>query len=110
LARERDQGLNPENVKGWYQVIKTHIVDKDIREEDCYSMDESGTTMGNHMREHVVGRKGHKVHHHQGGRDRENVTAIITICADGTTLRPTLIYKGKNIMKHWTDNNISGAS
>jgi len=110
LARERAQGLNPENVKGWFEVVKRCVVDEEIWPEDCYGMDETGTTMGNHMKEHVVGQKGRKVHHRQGGGDRENVTAIITICTDGTTLRPTLIYKGKNIMKPWTDNNVSGAS
>ena len=48
--------------------------------------------------------------HRVGGAGRENVTTIVTICADGTVLKPIIIFKGKNVMKKWTENNISGAS
>ena len=30
----------------------------------------------------------------------------MTICADGTVLSPTIIYKGKNFMRKWGDNNV----
>ena len=42
--------------------------------------------------------------------NRENVTAIVTICADGTTLQPTIVFKGKNFMKKWGTNNVAHAS
>ncbi|KDQ54526.1 hypothetical protein JAAARDRAFT_83974, partial [Jaapia argillacea MUCL 33604] len=58
----------------------------------------------------VVGGRGTKVQHKQGGADRENVTAIVTICADGSTLKPSLIFKGKNFMSKWGQNNVSNAS
>jgi len=51
-----------------------------------------------------------KTQHKQGGADRENVTAIVTICADGTTLRPTIIFKGQNFMTKWAENNVANAS
>jgi hypothetical protein len=86
LARERAQGLNPKNTKGWYHLIKHQVVNENIQPKNCYGMNETGTTMGIHVKECIVGRKGHKVHHHHGGRDQENVMAIITICTDGTTL------------------------
>jgi hypothetical protein len=38
------------------------------------------------------------------------VTAIVTICADGTTLRPTIIFKGQNFMMKWAENNVANAS
>ncbi|EGN97579.1 hypothetical protein SERLA73DRAFT_92737, partial [Serpula lacrymans var. lacrymans S7.3] len=57
--------------------------------------------------------KGAKRQLQQGSGDRGNVTAIITVCADGTTVQPTLIFKGKNIMKKiaaspngWTDGKL----
>lgn len=48
--------------------------------------------------------------HKQGGADRETTRAIITICADGTVLNPTLIFKGKNFQKKWGENNRAHAS
>jgi len=57
----------------------------------------------------VVGARGTKTQHKKGGADRENVTAIITICADGTTIKPLIIYKGKNMMQKWNNNNVCDA-
>ncbi|KAJ7040000.1 hypothetical protein C8F04DRAFT_887737, partial [Mycena alexandri] len=53
--------------------------------EDVYGMDESGFTLGHQGRERVIGRRGT---HKQGGGDKENVTVIVTICADGTYPKP----------------------
>ena len=36
-----------------------------------------------------------------GGADHENTTAIITICADGTTLHPTIVRKGWGFKDAW---------
>lgn len=45
-------------------------------------MDESGFPMAYAGKERVIGGRGTKTQHKHGG---ENMTAIITICADGTT-------------------------
>lgn len=34
----------------------------------------------------------------------------MTICADGTVLSPTIIYKGKFFMRKWGDDNVVNAS
>ncbi|PPQ95582.1 hypothetical protein CVT25_000809 [Psilocybe cyanescens] len=36
---------------------------------------------------------------------RENITGIVTICADGTTIRPAVIFKGNAYNVRWGDNN-----
>ena len=73
-------------------------------------MDETGCPPSVQGMEHVCGSRRTKTQHKQGGADRENVTAIVTICADGTALRPTIIFKGQNFMTKWAENNVSGAS
>ncbi|KIJ34009.1 hypothetical protein M422DRAFT_182639, partial [Sphaerobolus stellatus SS14] len=73
-------------------------------------MDETGFVLSDSGSRCVIGHKGTKRQHRQGSGDRENITVIITICADGTVLRPTIIFKGQNHMKKWHDNNVSGAS
>ncbi len=48
LDTQRAQGLNPSNVKHWLEVlVKEQIVDKEIRPEDTYGMDESGFPLAN---------------------------------------------------------------
>ena len=78
--------------------------------EDLYAMDESGCPPSDQGTERVVGGRGTKVQHKQGGADHENVTAIVTICADGTTLHLTIIFKGQQFMKKWAQDNVAEAS
>ena len=48
--------------------------------------------------------------HLQGGANCENVTALITICVDGTVLHLSIIFKAKNFRSSWGNNNVSEAS
>ncbi|KAA1468274.1 hypothetical protein DENSPDRAFT_833528 [Dentipellis sp. KUC8613] len=96
LSHERAQALNPTAVAAWYDLVKEWCVDKDIPPELIYGMDKSRFPLGGFSKQMVVGRKGTKRQHKQGGGDRENITVIATICADGTRLDPTIIFKGKN--------------
>lgn len=74
-------------------MVKEHCVDTGIAPELIYGMDESGFPLGEFGKKRVVGRRGVKRQHKQGSGDKENVTVLVTICADGTHLRPTIIYK-----------------
>ena len=72
-------------------------------------MDESGFPMVYQGKESVVGAHGTKTQHKQGGAECENFTTIVTICADGSTLKPTIIFKGKDFKQKWNDNNVVSA-
>ncbi|KAH8794362.1 hypothetical protein DL96DRAFT_1450733, partial [Flagelloscypha sp. PMI_526] len=77
--------------------------------ELIFGMDESGCPPVSVGPTRVLGRKGTKRQHRIGSNCRENVTVIVTICADGTTLVPTIIFKGQHLMfgvseNGWTDN------
>ena len=76
-------------------MVKTHVADKAIRPEDNYGMDESSFPCGQTGKKRVVGWRGTKLQHVQGGANKENVTAIVTICTDGTALKPTIIFKSQ---------------
>jgi hypothetical protein len=110
LDTQRGRALNPTNVKLWFDLVKENIVDKDILPHNIYGMDESGFSPSDQGRQRVIGRCGTKTQHKQGGADRENVTAIVTICTDGTVLQPAIIFKGQNFMKKWGNNNLVHAS
>jgi hypothetical protein len=102
--------MNPEAKKKWFELLEKFIIQAGIRPEDLYAMDETGCPPSDQGTERVVGGRGTKTQHKQGGADRENVTALATICADGTVLRPTIIFKGQNFMAKWAQDNVSGAS
>ena len=62
-------------------------------------MDESGFPSADQGKTHVVGARGTKTQHKQGGTDRKNTTALVTICADGTSLRATIVFKRKGFKR-----------
>ncbi|KAJ6563093.1 hypothetical protein DFH09DRAFT_920423 [Mycena vulgaris] len=70
-----------------------------------YGMDESGFPPSDQGRQRVVGRRGTKTQHKSGSANRENVTVLVTICADETTLKPTIIFKGHIFLQKWGQDN-----
>jgi hypothetical protein len=110
LDTQRAQAMNPEAKKQWFELLEQFVVKTGITPENLYGMDESGCPPSDQGTERVVTGRGTKVQHKQGGADRENVTALVTICADGTVLQPTIIFKGQNFMQKWRQDNVSKAS
>lgn len=110
LDTQRAQSLNPENVRHWFDLVKREVIDKGIRPENIYGMDESGFPPSNQGTSRVIGRKGNKTQHKQGSGNRENATALITICADGTCIRPLIVFKSEYLHTQWFDNNVSNAA
>jgi len=91
---QRAQALNPEAVKHWFNMVEELIVKTDIQRENIYGMDESGFPAGEPGKQCIIGARGTNTQHKQGGADCENTTAIIAICANGTSLCPTIVMKG----------------
>ena len=61
--------------------------------------------MGHHKRSKVFGPTGQKIQHQQHGENRENVTVLPCICADGTSIPPLVILKGSSYMVKWKEND-----
>ncbi|KAJ3490068.1 hypothetical protein NLJ89_g11469 [Agrocybe chaxingu] len=110
LVTERANALNPEAVKHWYTMVEKKIIDKGIKPENIYGMDESGFPPSDQGVQRVVGRRGSKIQHKAGSANRENITVLVTICADGTALKLTVIFKGQRILAKWSQDNVAGAS
>jgi hypothetical protein len=110
LDIQRAHALNPEVVKRWYELVKERIVLRGIRPEDIYGMDESGFPPSDQGTQRVLGRQGTTTQHKQGTANRENVTVLVTICADGTTVKPCIVFRGKNFQSGWCQDNVSGAA
>lgn len=109
LDTKRAQGLNPNAVNDWFNILQSEITDKGVLPEDIYAMDESGFPPENQGTQRVIGTVGKKLQYKQGNANRENVTAIVTICADGSNLTPLIVYKAANLMTRWTHDNVANA-
>jgi hypothetical protein len=113
LDMQRAQSLNPPAVHDWYHNIvhpNIHPAEDPIPPERVWGMDEGAICEGDSNKEFVVGGRDTKTQHKQGGASKKNVTAIVCICADGSTTKPTLIYSGKNMMHQYGKDNVAGAT
>ena len=110
LATERARSLNKGAVGHWFDLVYKRLVERGVKKHNIYGMDESGFPPSDQGHGRVVGRRGSKMQHKAGNANRENVTALVTICADGTALQPTIIFKARNFMKKWGNDNVSKAS
>jgi hypothetical protein len=106
----RAKALNPAAVHHWFHdVVRKEIVNAEVSPELTFGMDEVGMPESNHNSERVVGRRGTKRQHKQGGGSKKNQTVIVWICADGSTPRPTIIFEGQNWQKKWRKDNVAKA-
>jgi len=111
LEAIRALSVTKESTNHWFlSVVKPLIVDAGIEPHNIYGMDETGFQLGDSGRRRVIGRKGAKRQLKQTNNDRETITSIVTICTDGSVLRPSLIFKGANLIKKWGEKNVANAS
>lgn len=97
--------MNPVTKEEFFRLLEDIQEKKNIPDELKYGADETGIQSGIGTTEYVVGRKGKGVQHQQRDGNRENITVLPTICADGTNLAPAIIFKGEAYQSKWLQNN-----
>jgi hypothetical protein len=108
LDHSRAAGVNPTAVSHWFELVASTFQAHNFASENVYGFDESGFPFGGDgARQRVIGRTDTSLQHVQRGGNRENVTVMVTICADGTTTRPVVIFKGKKMYSDWTRANVA---
>jgi hypothetical protein len=106
LERLRAQAANP-NANGCYwDLLRNTITKYKIRPETTFGADEAGFQSRGQECEHVAASRTQKgPQYQQKAGTRENTTIIVTICADGTSTPPTVIFKGSAYQVSWGENN-----
>ncbi len=98
--------VNPTNIKHYFNLLGAVMNKYNFKDENIYSFDKTGCPFsGDETKEHVYTSQGESVQYKQSEGNQENVTAMVTICADGTYLVPITIFKGKHIQKAWHKAN-----
>ena len=105
----RAQALNRTVVREYFHLIHELIAQYHIPAENIYNMDEKGLLLGIGERTRVFVDRTQKTINQVEDGNRELVTVIECVSADGTALKPSVIYQGKRRDLEWGRNNPCGA-
>ncbi|CAA7271085.1 unnamed protein product [Cyclocybe aegerita] len=106
LEDKRGRGANPTANKQYWALLNETIKKYNIRPETTFGTDEIGIQNRGEESERVIApAHGKGPQYQQRGGTRENTTVLVTICADGTAIPPTVIFKGEALQVGWGDNN-----
>ena len=105
LDTSRGQAVNLVTKEEYFRILK-EVWDKyNIPDELVYGADETGIQTGTGTTEQVIRPAGASIQYQQWNGNRENITVLLTICADGTSVPPTMIYKGESFQAKWLQEN-----
>jgi hypothetical protein len=115
LEGVRGCAVNPTTNEAWYELLGETLLTGDngqpIAQECCWAADEAGfQPAGGTSQERLIGAAKKRVQHQQRGGSRENIMVIVTIGADGSSLPPAVIFKGKAYQSKWKQDNPANAS
>lgn len=81
----------------------------DISKDWTWGVDEIGIQGSMGMPEQVMGAWKLVSQYQKRDSDHKNITVLETICANGTTILPTVIYKGATYQVKWAQDNPANA-
>jgi hypothetical protein len=114
LDRSPARAVNPITKAHYFELLAKVIEGKGgddiIPPELIYGADESRFQKGVGGTERVFGATGKQCQYQQRSGDRENITVIVTICGDGTSTAPAVIFRGEGFQVKWKQDNPVNAS
>jgi len=111
LEDKRGRAVNPHANAYYWNDLGDVIGKYKIKRKTTFGSDEIGVVGRGAERERVATSRTKKgPQYQQRAGTRENTTVIVTICADGTSIPPTVIFKGAAYKVSWGDNNPLKAS
>jgi hypothetical protein len=105
LNKSHARAVSPHTVKEYFKILEETQAEHQIPDKLCYGIDETGIQTGVGITEYVLGPKGQSVQHQQQSGNCKNITIIPTICGDGSTTAPAIIYKGEGFQTKWLQEN-----
>lgn len=105
LEQCRARSLNRTLVSEYFDILKDLIIKHNIPPENIYNMDEKGILLGIGKKTAAFVDRDQKTLNKVEDGNRELVTVIECVSADGYALRPCVIYKGAKRDLAWGANN-----
>lgn len=110
LESKRGRAVNPNTHKAWYSLLGDTLTRYEIASECTYGVDECGIQAASGETEWVIGGRTQGQQYQQRDGNRETMTVLVTICADGTSTPPAVIFKGAAYQARWKQDNPANAS
>ncbi|KAF5334791.1 hypothetical protein D9611_012962 [Ephemerocybe angulata] len=110
LETKRAKAANPNSNDAWWKLLDKALKDYEVKPENIYAVDEAGCQPYSVERERVIGGKQAGPQYQQRSGNRETMTVLVPICADGSALPPAVIFKGKGYQVKWKQDNPANAS
>jgi hypothetical protein len=104
---QRAKCEDPSIIRNWFRLVHNMIAKYGVLSEDIYNFDETGFQMGVIATAKVVTgseRNGRPMLLQPG--NREWVTAIESICADGWSVPPMIVFEGKVHISTWYSDQL----
>lgn len=105
LEKARAKALNQFAVGEFFDMLTEVIEEYKILPGNLYNMDEKGIQLGIGARITAMIDRDQKTVYSIEDGNRELVTVIETICADGSVLHPSVIFQGQRRNSEWGRNN-----
>ncbi|KAF7344314.1 DDE-domain-containing protein [Mycena sanguinolenta] len=109
LEECRAHALNPVVVNQYFTLLKETIDQYDIQFKNIYNMDEKGIQLGVGDRIKALVDHDQKTVQQIHNGNRDLVTIIECICADGTALHPSVVFEGVRRDLNWGADNPANA-
>jgi hypothetical protein len=109
LETARAKALNQFTVDDFFNMLNELIKEYNIVPENLYNMDKKGVQLGIGAKVAVMVDSDQKTAYSIEDGNRELVTVIEAICADGSTVHPAIIFQAKRRNAEWGRNNPSNA-
>ena len=110
LESKRGRAVNPHTKDAWFSLLQQTITDYGVEAECTYGTDEIGCNPAEGQKERVMGSLKPGPQYQQRDGNRENITVIVTVCADGTSSPPAVIFKGQGYQVKWKQDNPANAA
>ena len=109
FATQRDQervnAVTYSTVSDWFRLVEEMISIHKINQGDVYNMDEKGIQLGIGDRIKALVDRDQKTVQRIHTGNRNLVTIIECICADGTVLHPSVVFEGARRDLNWGADN-----
>ena len=105
LDKTRANAVNPENIKHWFELLKSVLEHEGFEPDMIFGMDETCGWGDTSERQQVLGPTGQRAQSAQRAINRESTTLIVTVSATGEALCPYCIFKGTKVKGSWIHVN-----
>lgn len=107
LDKRRANNVNRTTHEAWFALLSKTITEFNIEEECTYGSDEVGFMLRALDHVQVIGPINQKIQYDCAPENRENATVLCTICGDGSSIPPLVIFRGRHYFASWGKANVN---